>query len=291
MNRYQIFTNESVAADVVPAITIDHNERLVGGIGVLQTVLGITEMEPVPAGNVINVYKMVKYNTPDQPAEGADIALTEIKRQVANSYNMTIKKYRKATTAEAIQKSGREVAINKSDDKLILEIQKDIKSSLFSALQPGSGTTSADAGSTFQAALANVWAKAAALFEDDDVDMVYFANPADVAGYLGTASITVQTAFGVKYIEDFMGLGTVIISSGVTQYAPFGTPKQNLNGAYAPINGDVASQFNLTADATGLVGMVHTPNTTNASIETMALTNVVFFPEAVNGIVKGSITH
>lgn len=290
MNKYQIFANETVTSDVAPAITVDHNERLVDGIGKLREILGITELMAVPVGSAVKVYKTSKVNSPTQVAEGVTIPLTEIKREVASTVNMTLKKYRKQTTAEAIQQSGREIAINKTDDALVASIQKDIKGSFFTAMQPSSGRTAATAGASLQPALANMWAKAADKFEDKDVEMVYFVNPADIAPYLGSANIVVQNAFGMRYVEDFLGLGTVIISAGITSAAPIGTPKENLNGAYAPISGDVATEFHLTADATGLVGMVHTTKSENATIETLAMANVVFFPEAVDAIIKGTIS-
>lgn len=278
-----------VTTDVAPAISIDHNNRLVEGIQTLQEILGVTEMQEMPAGTQIKLYKVSQLNTPDQVGEGEDIPLTEIKRELAGTIELTLKKYRKSTTAEAIQKSGRDVAINMTDEKLLRSVQKDIKSAFFGAVQPGSGTTAADAGSTTQAALANIWAKAQTKFEDEDVEMLYFVHPNDVASYLATAAITVQNRFGFKYVEDFLGLGSAFITPSVTENKPFGVPKENLNGAYAPIGGDVAAEFGLTSDETGLVGSTHSANKVNASIETLIMSNVVFYVEDVSAIIKGSV--
>ena len=291
-NKYQRHAapdNIVLTTDVAPAISIDHNERLVEGIQTLQKVLGITEMVAMPAGTQIKLYKVTQVNTPNQVGEGEDIPLTEIKRELAGTIELTLKKYRKATTAEAIQKSGRDVAINMTDEKLLRGVQKDIKSAFFAALQPVSGQTAADAGADTQAALANIWAKAQTKFEDEDVEMVYFIHPNDVAAYLATGAISVQNQFGFKYVEDFLGLGSAFITPSVTENAPFGVPKENLNGAYAPIGGDVAAEFGLTGDQTGLVGMTHSANKTNASIETLIMSNVVFYVEDVSAIIKGEV--
>ena len=112
MNKYfrQLFTVEAgtiVTTDIEPAISIDHNERLVAGVESLQTILGVTELTPMPTGSLVKQYKYTKKNTPDQVAEGETIGLTKYDRTLANSFEITLKKYRKQTTAEAIQSSGK----------------------------------------------------------------------------------------------------------------------------------------------------------------------------------------
>ena len=289
LQRHAAPDNTIVTTDVAPAISIDHNERLVEGIQTLQAALGITEMNAMPAGSQIKLYKVTQMNTPAQVAEGETIPLTEVKRELDRTIDLSLRKYRKATTAEAIQKSGREVAINMTDEKLLKSVQKDIKSDFFAAIQPASGATEADAGATAQAAFANIWAKAQVKFEDEDVEMVYFVHPNDVAAYLATAAITVQNRFGFKYVEDFLGLGSAFITPSIAEKAPVGVPKENLNGAYAPIGGDVAAEFGLTSDQTGLVGTTHSANKTNASIETLMMSAVAFYVEDLSAIIKGEI--
>ena len=289
LQRHAAPEHTVVTSDVAPAISIDHNNRLVEGIQTLQDILGITEMQSMPAGSQIKLYKVTQVNTPSQVGEGEDIPLTEIKRELDRTIDLSLKKYRKATTAEAIQKSGRDVAINVTDEKLLRSVQKDIKSAFFSAIQPVSGSTAADAGATTQAAFANIWAKAQTKFEDEDVEMVYFVHPNNVASYLATAAITVQNQFGFKYVEDFLGLGSAIITPSITEDYPVGVPKENLCGAYAPIGGDVAAEFGLTSDETGLVGTTHSANKVNASIETLIMSNVVFYVEDLSAIIKGEV--
>ena len=69
-----------------------------------------------------------------------------------------------------------------------------------------------------------------------------------------------------------------------------GTAKENLNGAYVPASGgDLAQSFNLTADASGLVGMTHQVNSSNASIDTLLFCSVQFYPEYIDGVFKATI--
>lgn len=283
----QRFANETVAADLVPAISVDFVTRIADNITELQDVLGVTELMPMAAGTTIKVYKWTQVNTPDQVGEGVEIPLTEIKREVAKTIELTLNKYRRNTTAEAIQKVGRDMAINQTDEKLIKGIQKDIKKGFYTAIEGGTGTAT---GTTLQATLADCWGKLKTVFEDEDATPIYFVSSEDVADYLGTASVTLQNAFGLSYIQDFLGLGTVVVSPNVTAGKVIATAKENLNGAYVPANtGDVAQAFGLTADETGLVGMVHTPKSDNATIDTLVLSGVAFFPELLDGVIVGTI--
>lgn len=281
-------TNTIVAADLDPAISIDCVSRLNSNIAELRQVLGITEMEPMPAGTSIKIYTLEQVNTPDQVGEGEDIPLTEIKRKLARTIELTLKKYRKNTTAEAIQKVGRDMAINKTDEKLLSGIQKGIKADFYSMLGTGTGSAS---GTTLQSALSAAWGAIKKFYVDEDATPIYFASSDDVADYLGTAQITMQQAFGMSYVEDFLGLGTLVVSPSLTKGKLIATAKENLHGAYVPANtGDVARTFGLTSDTTGLVGMTHQPISGNATVDTLVFSGVVFYPELLDGVIVSTIS-
>lgn len=275
------------AADLEPAISVDFVSKINSNINELQNVLGIAELEPMSAGTTIKLWKMEQVNTPEQVGEAQEIALTKIQRVPAGSVELALKKYRRNTSAEAIQKVGRELAINKTDEKLISGIQKEIKNDFYAML--GKGTAEANAP-TFQSGLAMAWAYLKKFHEDEDASPIYFVSANDVAYYLGTAQITTQQAFGMTYVQDFLGLGTVVIVPSFEAGTVIATAKENLHGAYIPANsGDVARTFGLTSDATGLIGMTHQPITSNATIDTLVMSGVVFYPERVDGVVKVAI--
>lgn len=287
--KLQIFaapTNTTVASDLEPAISVDFTSRIAQNITELQRVLGISDMMPMAAGTDIKIYKITRKNTPSQVGEGETIPLTEMERKLVKTITLDLNKYRKNTTAEAIQKVGRNLAVNQTDEKMISEIQKDIKKQFYTTLATGTGTAT---GTNLQTTLANLWAKLQGYYEDMDVTPIYFINQQDVADYLGTAQITMQTAFGFTYIENFLGLGTAIISPQVAAKAPIATAQENLNGAYAPVSGDVGQTFGLTSDATGMIGMTHQMKSDNATIDTLILSNVIFYPEFADGVFKGTI--
>lgn len=281
-----VITNTTITTDVAPEISFDISAQLSEGYRKLAEILGVSRMDAVPEGSAIKVYKSaVKGNIGAQVGEGDVINLTEVER-VATPYTMGLKKYRKLVTAEAIQKSGREVAIYDTDRALISAIRKEVKADFFSFIATGTGT--ATAGTNLQTQLANNWAGLQTYFEDEDVEPVHFVNPADVATYLGTAQITMQSDFGFSYVENFLGLGTVIIANGVTAGNVYSTAKENLHCAYVPANGSVGQEFELTADESGLVGVTHDRVNDRASIGSLMMTGVKFFAEDLAGVIKGS---
>ena len=154
----------------------------------------------------------------------------------------------------------------------------------------GSAYTTAT-GVGLQAALAEAWGQLQVKFEDDTAEAVYFVNPLDVADYLASANITVQTAFGMNYVEDFLGLGTVIMSSRITQGTFVATAKENIILYYLTMNGDVARAFDLTADETGFIGINSGyQNNERAQIESLIMSGIQYLVEYAEGVVKGTIT-
>ena len=169
-------------------------------------------------------------------------------------------------------------------------MQKGVRTNLFNFLN-GTITNSVTAtGADLQSALADAWGQLQIKFEDDTAEAVYFVNPRDIASYLGAANITTQNAFGMNYVEDFLGLGTVIISSQITQGTFVATAKENLIVYYLTMNGDIAAAFNLTADETGFIGIKSGyQNEERAQIESLVMSGVQILVEYAAGVVKGTI--
>lgn len=279
--------NQTVTSDLEPAISVDCVSKITSNIEELQQLLGINEMEPMSSGTNVKIYKMVQVNTPEQVGEGETIHLTKVKREPARTIELGLKKYRRQTTAELIQKTGREIAINRTDEKLLSGVQKDIKRGFYSVIAQGTGTAS---GKGLQAALAAAWGAIVKFYEDEDATPIYFVSSDDLSEYLGEAQITLQTAFGFSYVKDFLGLGTVVVSPTLNKGKLIATAKENLHCAYIPANsGDVAQTFGLTSDATGLAGMTHSTKTDNATIDTLVMSGVQFYPEMLDGVIVVTI--
>ena len=281
-----VLDNTIITTDVAPAISIDLIENLTSNIRSLQEILGVVDMIPVSVGTQLKRYTETVGTLNKQETEGDIIPLTEVEQAEADPIVVGFDLYRKMTTAQAIQKSGRQRAIYDTDRAVISEIRKAVKSNFFTYLADGTGTASGD---TLQAALANAWGEMETFFADYDVTPIYFLNPKDVAAYLGTAQITMQSAFGFTYVEAFLGLGDAIFSPEVPEGIFYATAKENLRGALVPANGEVGQEFDLTSDETGLVGITHGRVLDRGSIETLLLCGILFFAENVAGVFKGTI--
>ena len=277
--------NITTSTDLI-AQSIDFTEQFTGSISTLLQALNVTRMQPMAVGSQIKIYKSEVTKANGNVAEGEVIPLSKVTRKLADTKELTYKKYRNQTTAEAIQSAGFNAAVNDTDSKLLLSIQGDIKKDFFDFVQTGTTKTSGD---TFQKAIAQALGQLAIKWEDDDVQSVLFANPLDFYTYLGDSNITTQTAFGLTYIQNYLGFNTIILTGAVKQGTIAATASQNLNYAYAALNGNLNQAFNLTTDETVLIGVVHNSVTENASYETMALTSGVLFPERLDGIVVATI--
>ncbi len=292
--------NLITTAQMKKAREIDFVERFThDSLDKLIEVLGVTRKIPMMEGTTLYFYRTTGTLQNGTVAEGEVIPLSQYSTEKIAVGEISLKKWRKAVSAEAIKKSGYQAAITDTDNALLKDVQTGIRSDLFTFLNKtysagdainGSAYTTAT-GVGLQAALADAWGQLQVKFEDDTAEAVYFVNPLDVSDYLGTANITVQTAFGMNYIENFLGLGTVIMSSRITQGTFVATAKENIIMYYLTMNGDIASAFSLTADETGYIGIKSGyQNEERAQIESLVMSGTQFLVEYAEGVVKGTIT-
>lgn len=258
----------------------------------LMEVLGVTRKIPMMEGTTMYLYTTTGALVNNGVvAEGEVIPLSQYEVTKTPVGEITLKKWRKAVSAEAIKKSGYNNSVVETDSKLLKDVQAGIRSDFFSLINGSITGSTSVTGVGLQAALANAWAQLQVKFEDDTAEAVYFVNPVDIGNYLASANITVQTAFGLNYIEDFLGLGTVIITSRVTAGTFVATAKQNIVLYYLTMSGDIANAFQLTTDETGYVGIKSGyQNEERAQIESLVMSGIQLFVEYAAGVVKGTIT-
>ena len=274
-------------ADLAKVRDVDFTERFSKGIDTLMAMLGVTRKQEKRAGEVLKVYKATGTLESGVVAEGEVIPLSKYQTTYEAIGEAVLNKWRKVTTAEAISSKGYGQAVNDTNDKMLKDIQKGVRTSFVNFLATGTGTA---AGTGLQATLAQAWGQLQVLFEDTSVQSVYFMNPLDVADYLGGAQISTQTAFGMSYIENFLGLGTVILASDVPKGKLYATAAENIVLYYIPVtSADMAQAFDLTSDATGLIGIHTGPTYDKLSAETVAASGVGLFAEKLDGIVVGTI--
>ena len=172
-------------------------------------------------------------------------------------------------------------------EKMLQDIQTGIRTKFFTFLNGLNGTVIG--ASTLQAVLAKTWGKLQVLFENDSVEVVHFINPLTIADYLATATVTMQTAFGMNYIEDFLGMGTVIMNSNIPEGHVVSTAKENIIMYYLSMNGEVAQAFNRTSDELGYIGVHASQTDARAQLEMIAMSGIQFLVEYADGVVLGQI--
>lgn len=259
----------------------------VGSLKKFFEAMSVTRQIAKQAGYTLKAYKATGTLEDGNVPEGDTIPLSKYETEPVDFGEIVLKKWRKATSAEAIVEKGYDQAVTMTTDKMLTDVQRQIRGDFFTFL--ATGTTSAS-GATFQAALAQSWGKLQILFEDDTVSAVHFMNPMDVADYLGTANITMQTAFGMNYVENFLGLGRVFFNSQVPQGKIYSTAMENLIAYFIPVNGaDLDEAFSFTADETGFIGIHEFPDYTNMTASDTVVSGIKLMAERIDGVVVATI--
>ena len=275
-------------ADLARVREIDFTLMFTESLRKLTEALGVTRKVAKQAGTVLKTYKATGTLEEGKVAEGDTIPLSKYTTAAVNYGEITLKKWRKATSAEAIIERGYDQAVGMTTARMLKDVQKAIRKDFFTFLGTGTGTAT---GAGLQAALAQTWGKLQTLFEDDDIQAVHFINPLDIADYLATATITTQTAFGMTYIEDFLGMGRVFMNSSVPKGTIYSTAQDNLVLYYVPVNGaDLNEAFSFTSDETGYIGIHEEPDYTNMTASDTVVNGMTLFAERLDGVVKTTIT-
>ena len=280
-------TNTILTSDLARVREIDFISQFNGSLATLIEALGVTRKIAVQEGATLKALKVTGTLESGAVAEGELIPLSKYETEEVSVGEVKLNKWRKGTTAEAILKGGYDQAVGATTDKMVKDIQKGIRASFFTFLASGAETAT---GIGLQAALANGWGKLQVLWEDDAVETVYFVNPMDVADYLGNAQVSVQTAFGMVYVENFMGLGRVFLNSSVPQGKFYATAAENIVLYFVDVStSELARAFELSSDELGYIGVSEYPDKDTARAMDLVMSGVTFFPERVDGIVVGTI--
>lgn len=266
----------------------------------LLRLLGIVSPERVGAGYTLTQHKVTGSlnNTKDENGssgtayvEGDLVSLSKYTMAETTIGKVKMRPYRKVTSAQAIAEHGVVPAVVRTDQKMLADIRADILSQFFTFLGTGTGTAT---GKSLQACLAYMDAKLEDTLETNNdngaaYSLVHFVNRTDIADYLATATVTTQTAYGMTYIQDFLGVQNVFVTNKVAAKAPIVTASQNLH-MYAPEFGELAQAgLSYTQSDSGLIGVNHNAVYDHVSVETNVLTGATLFAEVTDYIVKGTI--
>jgi len=207
----------------------------------------------------------------------------------AGMEDLTIEKYAKAVPIEDVAQYGAEIAISKTDEAFRTQLQNNVLARFYTFLNTGALTA---AETTWQMALA--MAKGLVLDKFQKMrrtvtNVVGFANILDAYEYLGQANITVQTQFGVNYVENFMGYSTLFLLSDpdIKRGRVIAIPTDNIDLYYIDPGDSEFARLGLNytvAGETNLIGYHAEGNYTTAVGESFALMGMKLWAEYLDGI-------
>lgn len=220
-------------------------------------------------------------------AEGDEIPYSLAEVTPVAFEDITIEKYAKAVSVEAVAKYGAAIAVQKTDDAFLNELQDEVLDNFYTFLQTGTLTGTE---STFQMGLAMAVGKVRNKFKSihrDITEVVAFVNILDAYKYLGAAELSIQTLFGMQYIENFLGARRVILTSEIPEGKIIATPVENIDLYYVdPSDSDFAQLgLNYTVDGvTPLIGFHVEGKYSHAVGECYALMGMKLWAEYLDGI-------
>lgn len=223
----------------------------------------------------------------DSVGEGIEIPYSQATIAPVAYDDLTLEKYAKAVSIEAVNKYGAVVAVQRTDDAFLNELQGKVLDRFYTFLQTGALTS---VETTFQMGVAMAIGRVVDKFKKmrrDSTSIVVFVNTLDAYQYLGAANLTVQNAFGLQYIENFMGAQTMILSSEIPAGTIIATPSENIVLYYVdPGDGDFAQLgLNYTVQGeTNLIGFHANGNYNTAVGESFALMGMLLWAEYLDAI-------
>ena len=238
-------------------------------------------------GTVLKVKKVSGTLQSGDVAEGDEIPLSQYKVEERDFDTIKIEKYRKGVSLEAIAEKGYDAAVDQTDAEFKSDLQNKILDKFYGQLKMGSLVGHE---STWQMAIAMAIGRVKDKFEKmkrTATGTAVWVNTLDVYKYVGVADITMQTAFGMNYIKNFLGADICFISSQIPENTVIATPLNNLVAYYVdPADSEfVKAGLAYTVDSeTGFIGF-HAQGTYERAISDMfAIMGVRLFAEYLDAI-------
>ena len=284
-----VISNTTTTADITLNVKeIDFISRFNANWDALREIMGIMRPVRKALGTKLVASKATVSLVSGTVAEGDEVPLSKATVEPVVYEDIELEKYRKAVTAEAVAKFGAAVAVQKTDDAFLNELQGVVMDRFYAFAQTGTLTGSED---TFQMAVSMAVSKVKDKFKKlrlDYSNIVVFANTLDVGRYLGAANITVQNQNGIEYFKNFLGAETVIISSEIPENTVVAIPADNIVMYYVdPADADFSAlglNYTTGNGETNLIGIHKEGNYGRVMGETHALMGVKLFAEYIDAI-------
>lgn len=276
---------------------VDFVTRFADNWDALRTIMGIMRPIRKAPGTKLVSYKAAVDGTlvgGTSVGEGEEIPFTKMKVTPVSYGDIEVAKYAKSVSVEAVAKYGADIAVEKTDDAFIVALQNKVLTDYYTFL--GTGTLKLTE-TTWQRALAMAKAKVLDKFagmDKDVTDVVGFANIIDAYSYLGDKDITVQSAFGLNYVENFLGYRTLFLlpDKYIASNKVIATPVENIDLYYVdPGDSDFGKLgLNYTVEGeTNLIGVHVEGDYSRATGDMYAIMGMKLWAEYLDGIAVATV--
>lgn len=273
----------------VTAREIDFVSRFGANWEALRNIMGIMRPIRKTPGTVLKSYTASISLESGAVDPGAVIPYSKATIVESSLSDLTIEKYAKAVTIEEVAQYGAEIAVQKSDEAFLNELQNAVLTRFYTFLNTGSLTDSAN---TFQSGLAKAKGLVLDKFQKmrkTVTEVVGFANIMDFYDYLGDADITIQTMFGLTYVQNFMGYRVIFLLSDpdIPEGKIIAVPRENIDLYYIDPADSEFAQLGLNyavAGETNLIGFHVEGNYNTALGASFAVMGMALWAEYLDGI-------
>ena len=283
--------NLIMSADIqVTAREIDFVTRFERNWEHLREILGIMRPIKKQPGAVLKSKYAEGTLESGKVAEGEEIPYSKFTVKEKDYAEMTIEKYAKAVSIEAIKDHGYENAVQMTDDEFLFQLQTDVTGRFYDYLKTGTLTSTE---TTFQMALAMAKGRVENKFKQmhrNVTGVVGFVNVLDVYTYLGEATINnIENQFGFQYIKNFLGFNTIFLlsDSEIPRGKVIATPVENIVLYYVDPNESDFVRAGLVYTVSGETNLIgfHTQGNYNTAVsEAFAIMGLTLFAEYLDAI-------
>lgn len=277
----------------VRAREVDFVSRFNQNWEALRQIMGISRPIKKAAGTTLKSY-VASVTLANSVGEGESVPYSQATVSEVAYGDITLEKYKKAVSIEAVAKYGADIAVSKTDDEFLNELQGLVLTRFYTFLNTGALT---GVENTWQMALAMAKGKVLNKFKKMKktvTEVVGFANILDAYSYLGAADVTIQTAFGVSYVKNFLGYSTLFLLSDdeIKRGDVIAIPVDNIDLYYIDPSESDFKRLGLdftVQGVTNLIGFHAEGNYDTVVGEVLALMGMALWAEYLDGIAVISV--
>lgn len=233
LQAFAALDNQTGTAQIqVRAREIDFVTSFGRNFQALLDVMGISRAIRKENGSVLRVRTASGTLQSGEVAEGDLVPLSQYEVTEKDFDKIKILKYKKGVTIEAIAEKGYEAAVAMTDEEFRYDLQNVVLNKFYDQLKAGSLVGHE---TSWQMAVSMAIGRVRDKFETmgrTATGTAVWVNTLDVYKYLGAAEISMQTAFGMNYVQNFLGADVVFISSQIPEDVVIATPLNNLVAYY-----------------------------------------------------------